>query len=69
MPDTPPAPPPIPSFDTVCGRTIHNNPRYYTSAEYQGRIIRFCTEFCFESFRADPDRFYAAHSKKKSPNP
>ncbi len=37
---------------------------YYT-AEYQGRTIYFCTEFCLETFNADPDRFYVAHSRKK----
>ncbi len=56
---------PTPTFNTVCGRTIHNDPRYYTSAEYQGRTIHFCTEFCLEAFRADPERFYIAHSRPK----
>ncbi len=55
-----------PTFSTVCGRVIHNHPRYYASAEYQGRTIHFCTEFCLEAFRADPHRFYAAHSQKKT---
>lgn len=54
-----------PSFPTVCGRTIHNDPHYYASAEYQGRVIHFCTQFCLEAFRADQHRFYAAHSRSK----
>ena len=69
--DTPPEPKPAEAhprtaFTTVCRRTIHNNPVYYPQAEYQGRIIYFCTEFCLDAFKADPDRFYAAHRKKKS---
>jgi YHS domain-containing protein len=42
-------------------------PENYYRAEYQGRIIYFCTEFCRDAFNADPDRFYAAHSRKKAP--
>ncbi len=70
MPKTPHAPPPpqvaLTVFQTVCQRTIHNDPAYYPTTEYNGRIIHFCTGFCLEAFRADPDRFYAAHSRKKS---
>lgn len=40
-------------------------PENYYRAEYQGRTIYFCTEFCLESFNADPDRFYKAHSTQK----
>lgn len=42
-------------------------PENYYRAEYQGRAIYFCTEFCLESFRADPERFYIAHSRRKDP--
>jgi len=38
---------------------------WYPTAQYQGRTIHFCTEFCLEAFMADPDRFYAAHSRIK----
>jgi len=51
----------------VCGRNMTTLPENYYRAEYQGRIIYFCTEFCLESFKADPDRFYIAHSRKKDP--
>jgi YHS domain-containing protein len=51
---------------TVCGRDMTTDSDWYPRAEYKGRIIHFCTEFCLDAFRADPDRFYAAHSKKKS---
>jgi YHS domain-containing protein len=38
---------------------------WYPHSEYGGRSIYFCTEFCLEAFKADPDRFHAAHRKKK----
>ena len=50
----------------VCGRRITSNLEGQPSALYQGRTIYFCTEFCLEAFRRDPDRFYLAHSKKRS---
>lgn len=43
-------------------------PENYYPAEYQGRTIYFCTSFCLETFNADPERFYNAHSKKKDAN-
>jgi len=49
----------------VCGRTMTIPSKYYYQADYQGRTIYFCTEFCLETFHADPDRFYSAHSQKK----
>jgi YHS domain-containing protein len=69
MPEKPiPVPevqPPDPGLTLVCGRSMTIPPENYYRAEYQGRSIYFCTEFCLEAFRADPDRFYAAHSRKK----
>jgi DNA polymerase-4 len=50
----------------VCGRRITSNLEGYPSATYQGRTIYFCTEFCLEAFRRDPDLFYLAHSRKHS---
>jgi DNA polymerase-4 len=50
----------------VCGRRITSNLEGYPSASYQGRTIYFCTEFCLEAFRRDPERFYVAHSRKRS---
>jgi len=38
-------------------------PENYYPAEYQGRAVYFCTSFCLDAFRADPDRFFAAHSR------
>ncbi|PKN93164.1 MAG: hypothetical protein CVU44_12105 [Chloroflexi bacterium HGW-Chloroflexi-6] len=52
-----------PASRLVCGRTMTTAPENYYPAEYQGRIIYFCTEFCLDAFKADPDRFYSAHSK------
>ena len=51
----------------VCGRVMTIPAENYYRAEYQGRAIYFCTEFCLESFRADPERFYNAHSRRKDP--
>ena len=50
----------------VCGRAMTTAPEHYYPAMYQGRVIYFCTEFCLDAFRADPDRFYIAHSRKKN---
>jgi YHS domain-containing protein len=50
----------------VCGRNMTIPAENYYRAEYQGRAIYFCTEFCLEAFKADPDRFYIAHSRKKN---
>ena len=50
---------------TVCRRPITGNLEGQLTALYQGRTIYFCTEFCLEAFRRDPDRFYAAHSRKR----
>jgi YHS domain-containing protein len=54
------------NIETVCHRTINGDPSFYPQAEYQGRIIHFCTETCLSVFLSDPDRFYAAHSKRRS---
>jgi YHS domain-containing protein len=50
---------------TVCHRIMTVDSEWYPSAEYKGRTIYFCTEFCLEAFRADPERFYIAHSRRK----
>jgi YHS domain-containing protein len=51
--------------DLVCGRKMTIPAENYYQAVYQGRVIHFCTEFCLETFRADPERFYIAHSRRK----
>ncbi len=56
-----------PKPETVCHRAMTAPPGSYYCAEYQGRTIYFCTEFCLDAFRADPERFYAAHSRRKTP--
>ena len=48
----------------VCGRCITGDPDFFPQAEYQGRTVYFCTEFCLNAFMSAPDRFYAVHSKK-----
>ena len=72
MPDTPDEKPPAPAetpnrLEMVCGRVISGGTAsFYHPTEYQGRLIYFCTEFCLEAFLADRERFYAAHSRKKT---
>jgi YHS domain-containing protein len=57
-------PPAQPSTENlVCGRKMTIAPENYYPAEYQGRVIYFCTHFCLETFIADPERFYIAHSR------
>jgi YHS domain-containing protein len=48
----------------VCGRVINGDPAYFPVAEYQGRTIYFCTEFCLHAFQKEPDQFYRVHSKQ-----
>jgi len=38
---------------------------WYPSAEYHQETIYFCTEFCLDAFKADPERFFNAHGSKK----
>ncbi len=50
----------------VCGRAITRNPPYPNTATYYGKMIVFCTHYCLEAFQADPERFFAAHSRSKT---
>ena len=52
-------------LSTVCHRPMTADVNWYPHAQYKGRTIYFCTEFCLEAFIADPERFYLAHSKVK----
>ena len=47
----------------LCGRGMTAHPDYAVHEIYQGRTLYFCTESCLNAFRADPERFYCAHSK------
>jgi YHS domain-containing protein len=47
----------------LCGRRMTVHPDYAIQSEHQGYIIYFCTESCLNAFKADPERFYCAHSK------
>jgi YHS domain-containing protein len=56
--------------ETVCHRIITGDPAYYPQAAFHGRTIYFCTETCQSVFLSDPERFYAAHSRRsKSQDP
>jgi DNA polymerase-4 len=64
LPDPPEETSEGPKF--VCGRRVTGELESQPSAIFHGRTIYFCTEFCLEAFRRDPERFYLAHSKKRS---
>jgi YHS domain-containing protein len=53
-------------LETVCHRAISGDPLYYPQAAFHGRTIYFCTGTCQSVFLSDPERFYAAHSKRTS---
>lgn len=55
-----------PDQPMVCGRSIQGDLAYIPKGEYNGKVILFCTEFCWRAYRADPHRFYAAHSRVRS---
>ncbi|HEX7542438.1 MAG TPA: hypothetical protein VF352_09935 [Anaerolineales bacterium] len=59
---------PVPARDpeTVCHRTITGVPAYYPQAEFHGQTIYFCTKTCHSIFLSDPERFYTAHSKRRT---
>ncbi|GAB4485322.1 MAG: hypothetical protein OHK0031_09390 [Anaerolineales bacterium] len=48
----------------VCGRGMTVAPENFPRAERNGAPIYFCTSFCLEAYLADPERFYAAHSRR-----
>jgi YHS domain-containing protein len=58
---------PTSKLPMVCGRVTQGDPHYFSSAEYRGKVIYFCTESCQNAFEADPDRFYERHSRKSGP--
>jgi YHS domain-containing protein len=56
---------PIAFPESVCHRTIRGEISNYPQAEFHGQTIYFCTETCKSVFLSDPERFYAAHSKRR----
>jgi YHS domain-containing protein len=54
-----------PTFVALCGRVFRSDPEFFPQAEYRGCTIYLCTEFCLDAFLSDPDRFVAAHKKKR----
>lgn len=55
-----------PDQPMVCGRSVQGDLAYFPKAEYNGKVILFCTEFCWRAYRADPHRFFAAHRRARS---
>ena len=53
----------------LCGRVVTADPALCRQAQFQGRVVYFCTEFCQDAFYADPVRFYAAHSAVRGAAP
>jgi YHS domain-containing protein len=50
----------------ACGRSIQGDLTYISKAEYEGKVIYFCSEYCLRAYRSDPHRFYTAHSRSRS---
>jgi YHS domain-containing protein len=46
------------NFKTACGGGI-KHPSKYSSAEYRGERVYFCTLACLRTFEQDPDGFMA----------
>jgi YHS domain-containing protein len=63
--DTPEHHQPPDQAEMVCRRLITGDLTYIPKAEYRGRTLYFCTEYCLRAFEEDPDRFYPAHSRKR----
>jgi YHS domain-containing protein len=59
-PSKPPRPLPM-----VCSRAVAGDARYFPQAEYEGRKYFFCTDYCLNAFLESPERFLAAHRKKR----
>jgi YHS domain-containing protein len=49
----------------VCSRAVAGDARYFPQREYKGRTLYFCTDYCLNAFLEDPERFLAAHRKKR----
>ena len=50
---------------TVCQRIIQGDQAFFPQAEFRGRTVFFCTEACQMVFLSDPERFIAAHGKRR----
>ena len=62
-----PVPPDDLAFpETVCHRAISGDPACFPQAVFHGRTIYFCTDPCQSIFKSNPERFYSAHSKRRS---
>lgn len=48
----------------ACGRIINGDPDLFPHATYHGHTIFFCTEFCYNAFSLNPDRFLQVHNKQ-----
>ncbi|HEY5157879.1 MAG TPA: hypothetical protein VII93_07965 [Anaerolineales bacterium] len=52
--------------EAVCHRLMTGDLVYVPRAEFHGQTIYFCTETCQSVFLSDPERFYAAHGKRRN---
>jgi len=48
----------------VCSRAVDGDPVFFPHAEYRGRTLYFCTDYCLSAFQSDPERFLAVHRKR-----
>ncbi|NCP86629.1 MAG: hypothetical protein CO094_12730 [Anaerolineae bacterium CG_4_9_14_3_um_filter_57_17] len=51
------------NWHLVCGRAMTVAAENFPHALRAGKPVYFCTSFCLEAYLADPERFYAAHSR------
>jgi len=51
--------------ETFCHHTIKGDLVFYPQSEFHERTIYFCIETRKGIFLSDPERFYAAHSKRR----
>jgi hypothetical protein len=60
----------VKKFVVLCGRVFRDSdPKYFPSASYRGRTIRFCTDSCLGAFLADVDLFYKVHRNSEKNKP
>lgn len=50
-------------IDPVCGMVVKEENSL--SFEYKGKVYYFCSEFCYEKFKKDPEKYLNPNYKKE----
>jgi YHS domain-containing protein len=50
-------------IDPVCGMVVKEENSL--NFEYKGKIYYFCSEFCYEKFKKDPEKYLDPNYKKE----